>query len=449
MDQSQTSRAEDLGSRLRDVRRTLGISQSGLAGDELSPSYVSLIESGKRIPTPSVLALLASRLGTDPEYLLEGTDVRAREERNLRLRYAELSLQNGEAAEALDTFSHLRSEADSGTSLERESQWGIARSLEALGRLEDAVEAYDRFRESAERDPITGGAWAEAVIAVCRCSLQVGDQARAIDLGEAALRRFGELELEGSEIQAQVASTLVAAYWQRGDLVRAQSVARQLIETVESTESRIAKGAAYWNASLVAESRGQLGDALALAERALAMYAESDRARALARLKIAYAWLLLRQPEPPLGRAEELLTAGRAELTDTGSAVDIAMADTELARIHLLSGDTDGAIETAHHVLDRIGDDRLESARALLIIGEAMCQSGDLDGGKAQVERASVAMAARAERDAAGAWREAGDLLERLGDAPGAINAYQRALGLLGVSSVPLPEASPIISLVN
>jgi len=420
------------------------MSQTDLAGSELSPSYVSLIESGKRIPTAPILALLAARLGTDPEYLLEGTDVRAREERNLRLRYAELSLQNGEAAEALSHFSQLESEADDGSPLEREARWGVARALEALGRLEEAVEAYDAFRESAERDPIAGGAWAEAVIAVCRCSLEVGDLSRAIDLGEAALRRFSELELEGSEIQAQVASTLVGAYHQRGDLVRAQNVARELIRIVDSNESRVARGAAYWNASLVAESRGQLGDALALAERALAMYAESDRARALARLKIAYAWLLLRQPDPALDRAASLLAEARAELTDTGSAMDLAMADTELARILLLTGDSEGAIEQAHRVLGEIGEDRLESARALLVIGEAMCQTGDLDGGKAQVARASVAMAAHSERDAAGAWREAADLLDRLGDPTAAITAYQRALGLLGVSSVPLPARASV-----
>jgi transcriptional regulator with XRE-family HTH domain len=444
MDKSQGGRAEDLGARLRETRRKLGMSQTELAGAELSPSYVSLIESGKRVPTPPVLALLAARLGSDPDYLLEGTDVRAREERNLRLRYAELSLQNGEAAEALSHFRQLESEADEDSGLQREARWGIARALEALGQLEEAVDEYDRFRESAERDPVSGGAWAEAVIAVCRCSLAVGDLSRAIELGEAALRRFSELELDGSEIQAQVASTLVFAYYQRGDLVRAQNIARELIRIVESNESRIAKGAAYWNASLVAESRGQLGDALALAERALAMYAESDRARAMARLKVAFAWLLLRQPEPALDRAATLLTEARSELSDTGSAMDIAMADTELARICLLAGDEDGAIETAHRVLDGIGDARLESARALLVIGEAMCQTGNLDGGKQQVARAAQAMAAHSERDAAGAWREAGDLLERLGDPVAAIDAYQRALGLLGVSSVPLPARSSV-----
>ncbi|MGZ4598010.1 MAG: helix-turn-helix domain-containing protein, partial [Actinomycetes bacterium] len=42
---------ESFAARLRARRREVGLSQSDLAGDELSSSYISLIESGKRTPT--------------------------------------------------------------------------------------------------------------------------------------------------------------------------------------------------------------------------------------------------------------------------------------------------------------------------------------------------------------------------------------------------------------
>src|SRR4051794_36964665 len=52
-----------LGHRIRATRISRGLSQAQLALPELSDSYVSLIESGKRVPTPDVVRLLARKLG--------------------------------------------------------------------------------------------------------------------------------------------------------------------------------------------------------------------------------------------------------------------------------------------------------------------------------------------------------------------------------------------------
>jgi transcriptional regulator with XRE-family HTH domain len=51
-----------VGERIKAIRRQRGLSQAQLAHPELSDSYVSLIESGKRTPTPAVLELLAQKL---------------------------------------------------------------------------------------------------------------------------------------------------------------------------------------------------------------------------------------------------------------------------------------------------------------------------------------------------------------------------------------------------
>src|SRR5664279_4808976 len=179
---------DGVGARVRACRRELGLSRAELAGGELSASYVSLIEAGKRAPTAHVADMLASRLGTSVEYLLEGIDVHARDEQELGLRYAELALHNGESAEALATFERLAVETAADSRLRRDAEWGICRSLEALGRLEEAIDAYDKVRTAAASDSAHGGRWAEAVIALCRCSIEAGDAARAIDLGEAALQ---------------------------------------------------------------------------------------------------------------------------------------------------------------------------------------------------------------------------------------------------------------------
>jgi len=65
---------ESIGERVRELRLSKHFSQAQLAGAELSDSYISLIESGKRSPTPTVIRMLASRLGCTAEYLSEGVE---------------------------------------------------------------------------------------------------------------------------------------------------------------------------------------------------------------------------------------------------------------------------------------------------------------------------------------------------------------------------------------
>src|SRR5256885_4506108 len=77
-----------------------GLSQAQLALPELSDSYISLIESGKRIPTPDVVRLLARKLGCSVSYLVSGIDEDAQQQMRTTLQYAEIALQNGEATEA-------------------------------------------------------------------------------------------------------------------------------------------------------------------------------------------------------------------------------------------------------------------------------------------------------------------------------------------------------------
>ncbi len=60
-----------------------------------------------------------------------------------------------------------------------------------------------------------------------------------------ALREVRALGLEGTEEEIKLASTLVAAYWARGDLFSAQHLADQVIERAERLGSRTARGSAY------------------------------------------------------------------------------------------------------------------------------------------------------------------------------------------------------------
>ncbi len=61
------------GTRLRERRLALGLRQADLAGQAgISPSYLNLIEHGRRKVTPEVLARLAAALGLEAKVLAEG-----------------------------------------------------------------------------------------------------------------------------------------------------------------------------------------------------------------------------------------------------------------------------------------------------------------------------------------------------------------------------------------
>ncbi|MDN5382155.1 MULTISPECIES: helix-turn-helix domain-containing protein [Streptomyces] len=59
----------DFGERLRKLRKQRSLSQRDLAGERITPSYISLLESGRRVPTLDVLLQLSSVLEVSLETL--------------------------------------------------------------------------------------------------------------------------------------------------------------------------------------------------------------------------------------------------------------------------------------------------------------------------------------------------------------------------------------------
>ena len=444
MTSSTPAATEAFASRLRERRKELGKSQAEVAGEDLSPSYVSLLESGKRMPRSDVVEVLAERLDCTPAYLMHGEDPRLLEDLRLRVRYAELALHNGEAADALSQLLPLLEQTilddnvPGQADLVREARRLTASALEMLGRLEDAIVALEALAEEAE----TSRRWEELLrltIDLVRCYQESGDVSHSLDLGRAALERIERLGLVGSDVHAQLASTVVGAYYVRGDLVKARQLARRAVADVDERGSPRSRAAVYWNASLVAEAANDVSGALVLAEKALTLYSEGSDERAQARLRVAYGWLLLRsRPAQPRVARDELLRAHNS-LREVGSAVDLAYCETELARCWLLLGRPKSALKYADAAAERLGDaPRLESAYVHLARSAALLA---LDRRKDAVAgyRAAAKMLGSLEltRLAAAAWRELADSFSRLGLHVDAGLAYQQALTEAGVPAAP------------
>ncbi|MEO8744437.1 MAG: helix-turn-helix domain-containing protein [Candidatus Dormiibacterota bacterium] len=136
-------RTETLGQRIRRVRQERGMSLARVSGEDFSRAFLNQVELGRSQPSTRVLRVIAGRLGTEVDYLLEGRLPGI--ERELAVEKARVLLARKDARRALLA---LRPAVES-------SEWPIgtdarlcqAEALLALGRAGEAREILAREKQ--------------------------------------------------------------------------------------------------------------------------------------------------------------------------------------------------------------------------------------------------------------------------------------------------------------
>jgi tetratricopeptide (TPR) repeat protein len=412
------------------IRR--GLSQAQLALPELSDSYVSLIESGKRVPTPDVVRLLARKLGCSASYLSSGIDEDAQDRMRVTLEYAEIALQNGEASEARDRLTELLKDPDLGSLPEygRRARWAYALALEATGDLDEAIGEFAALTAVLSPDYDTEE-WIRLNIAMSRCHREKGDAARSVAVAEGAFARVTGRPGPWSDETVKLGATLVGAYLERGDLVSGGQLAERLIEHADAIGSPAARMAAYWEAAIVARYQADFAKAVTYGERALALLGEAADLRNLSRLRGEYGTLMLLAHPDDAERARDELQRATSEMT----AIDIARCLTELARAELALGQPRKAADRAAEALDLLGDEpRAATAGALIVLGEARVRLGRADAAIEVLDRAMECLREmEPTREAAEGWFNLAELLSQTGDEERRAEAYRHALTCAGL----------------
>ncbi len=62
-----------IGPKIKKIREQMGLSQKQLAGEDMTRSYISLIEKGRAVPSHRVLKIIARRLHTPVEFFVGGS----------------------------------------------------------------------------------------------------------------------------------------------------------------------------------------------------------------------------------------------------------------------------------------------------------------------------------------------------------------------------------------
>lgn len=417
-----------IGDRVRESRLAAGLSQTALAGEAFSPSYISLIEAGHRDPTDSALTVLAERLGTTLEYLKHGEDGPNEARTRLELDYARLDLANGDAAAAARRIAELDLSVVTPT-LRVDALATLARAHELSGELEDAIGLLEPLLAETQgrADHLRSASIAMALVG---CYLEAGDLHRAVEVGEHQVEALDRADLVGTDEHLRLASTVLWAYVERGDLLYATHRAAELVRLAESLGTPRGRGSVYWNAAFVAEQRRDYDLAQRYTERALALLSEGEPDRDLPRLRLNYAWLLLRsEPAEPQAALDQIRLA-EPGLRAISSILDTARLLVERSRAHLLLDDAEAAERDARDALTVLGaGPRSAAAMARIALGDVLAARGDLTGAAAEFGSAADLLGMMsASRQSAAVWRDLGDRYLRHGDAEAAARAFDRAL---------------------
>lgn len=431
------------GARLRRLREAAGLSQTALAGDDLHPSYISLLESGRRTATPAALEVIARRLGVGVDELTgsTGRDLEA------PVALAESALGLGRPEEALDLLDQvdLDTAALDRSPLLLRAARARATALERLGRLQDAIVLLERCSDAYDASPASPERL-DVLVALLRCYRNAGDLDRAIDVGERERARLQQLLSGRLHTHAALISTLASAYSERGDFVRSAVLLDDLIEETTLHGTLEEQASAYWNAAITATERGNASEGLHLAEQAATLLSVGSNLRSRARMRVTKAWVLLAQDPPRAQEARALLREALPELRQHDGEFVVAEAETELARCEVILGRPEVARRHAQSALRRLSNDQcIERARALAALGSALLQSGDAEGGATALDEAAALLEdVKASRQAAAVWRQLVEVHKAAGDAVRALEAAEKAMSVVGLVAervTPQPSA--------
>jgi len=425
---AQTDR-EALGRRLRSARQARDLTQGEVARGIMSVAYLSRIEGGHRRPTAVALESLASRLDVSVELLLGQAEPREVDAIRLALDYAELSLESGQPD---DAERHLQQALEHPATahldgMRERARLLHARALEATNREDDAVLELEALIEEERTDGLTR---IKAGIALSRIYRETGDLGRAIECGQRVMTQVEAAGLDVCDEAVQLAVTVAAAHFERGDTAHAVRLCRKAIARAESLGSSQARASAYWNASAMQARRGDVAAAVPLAERALALLGEGQDARNLARLRTEVGRLQLELDPPELDEARHNLEQAAAEMEwSSATPVDRAWTLLGLAKVSFMVGDLVASRDLIAQVQTTAdGHAPLAEAEALTLEGRTLAADGDPDLAALSYQKAVHRLSAiGADQGAAQLWFDLADLLEGVGLSEAALDAYRRA----------------------
>ena len=417
-----------LGTRLRQLRMSAGLTQSDLAGDRFSKEYVSQIERGKTRPTEQTLAWIAERLRVDVSYLQTGQTWDEYAEVEAAIARAEAAVEGQQYEDALAALEGLHHSPEA---QELEFRALLAESWARMvgGELRPALGLLVRARELSEGPGFSDVERADVLYRMGVCRYKLTSISSAQTLLSEALELADRAGMPCDRLRSHILEWRSRCSRRQRDFEAAREDIERALELAENLDDLLTVAHVTFQASLVAERDGQWLRARALAERAKDLYeAHGDRQNVGRMLNNLGGLNYL------LGKSDDAVSYLKRAFSvalEVGSEPDAAQAVSSLAQVHLGAGDWGLAEEQSRHALELLDgrpDFLDEAGNALIVLGRALMEQDRLDEAEhafAEAELNLSQLSSASHR--AVAWTAQGDLASRRGDDRKAATLYRRA----------------------
>src|SRR3954452_4045686 len=336
-----------LGERLRQLRVAAGMTQTDLAGDRFSKEYVSQIERGKTRPTHETIDWLAGRLRVDAGFLANGVSADERGRLEGALARAETLIEARKDDEAAAEYELLvpQAHATGLPELEVRALVGAGRTQMRLGALRGALELLNEARGIVEAGSFSDVERAEVFYALGVCRYQLNSVQTALALLNEALGLAERSGLPSDQLRSNILSWRSRCWRRQRDYEAAREDIERALQLAEDANDPRTIGAAYFQASLVADREGHWVLARGYAEKARAAYEELSDKVHVGQLtnNLGALNFQLGNTEKAIGQLKEAFGIA----LETGRDADAAQAVSSLAQIHLRTGSVEQAEEQA------------------------------------------------------------------------------------------------------
>jgi tetratricopeptide (TPR) repeat protein len=419
---SHVDSAAGVGERLRRARVAAGLTQKDIAFEDCTSGYVSLIESGRRVPSLQIVRVLAQRVGVSESWLATGAeDGAAAAEPHTRLQEAELALRLGELDDAAELYGEVAA-ADGRASIRALAQAGLGQVAFARDDAPAAIahlEAALGLDQDVERDPAVAETLGRAFARVGRLEDAIALFRRRLSEAQAA-----DDPVERLRFAVLLANALVDASAFGDATVLLASVLEREAELDPFSLARV-----YWSQSRLHVMKRELDPARSLAARALRLLETTEHA-----LYRSRAHQLMAFVELDAGNAAEalrLIRRGRELARGTGTSYDDAKFELEEARALASLGRFDEAASLAMHAAGELRESHpFDVGRSYAELARVFGDAGETARALELFELAIELLEERPNRFLADAYRRYGELLEAAGRPDEAFAVYKKGTAL-------------------